>query len=82
MSQQNQNALIMARGQLEQYRFELQKSRILVSKSAKLCSIGSVSIIRDPKTKLANLNSLKNGLNLSIFPNISTARYHFRGQFV
>jgi len=33
MSNQNQNALIIARGQLEQYRFELQKSRILVSQA-------------------------------------------------
>jgi len=31
MSAQNQNALIVARGQVEQYKFELQKNRIMVS---------------------------------------------------
>ena len=30
MSAQNQNALIVARGQVEQYKFELQKNRIMV----------------------------------------------------
>jgi len=33
MSNQNQNAIILARGQLEQYRFELNKNRILVSEA-------------------------------------------------
>lgn len=33
MSQQNQNAMNVAKGQLEQYRFELQKNRILVSQA-------------------------------------------------
>ena len=31
MSQNNQNAIQLARGTLEQYKFELQKTRILVS---------------------------------------------------
>ena len=33
MSQNNQNAIQLARGTLEQYKFELQKTRILVSYS-------------------------------------------------
>jgi len=33
MSQNNQNAIQLARGTLEQYKFELQKTRILVSQA-------------------------------------------------
>jgi guanine nucleotide-binding protein G(I)/G(S)/G(O) subunit gamma-7 len=33
MSQTNQNAIQLARGTLEQYKFELQKGRILVSQA-------------------------------------------------
>jgi len=33
MSQQNQNAVLIARGQVEQYKYELQTTRILVSQA-------------------------------------------------
>ena len=51
MSANNQNSLAMARGTLEQYKFELNKTRILVSnfvltrKGPKKCPFGVYNIL-------------------------------------
>ena len=55
MSQNNQNAIQLARGTLEQYKFELQKTRILVSYLFLIYFMVSLVHIKWPGFKLRDI---------------------------